>query len=152
MTFWANHLIFFVDQGSELYGFQGQTDVGNPATRTLSQQEIYETRMAESTYPIAPTQYASWNIPGVTNKKIYDWSKYNVNSLNENWKDARVYNVEVQQLDIIPGLNAELGWFRQEIHQINDDPLSQTTPITLTVDTDKCFPMGLRTNLWGRPS
>src|SRR5207237_729233 len=48
---------------------------------------------------------------------------------------ARTYYLDLQQ-ELLPNLNLDLGWFRQELKQFTDLPLSQSNATTLYVDTN----------------
>jgi hypothetical protein len=52
----------------------------------------------------------------LTDKSIYDWTKYNIQGSNYGTQDARTYNVELLQ-ELLPNLNLSLGWFRQELKE-----------------------------------
>jgi hypothetical protein len=82
-----------------------------------------------------PYTYGSYNFPGVTNRSIYDWTKYN--TLQTNWARIRAsnYNLEFEQ-QITPSLYFTGGWFRQDIEELDNYTVNQLQGATLAVDTN----------------
>jgi hypothetical protein len=156
LTFFSTgHIVSFIDQGSYLYTFKGeQSSLAIPgyipATLTGPQTIINQDLMAESTSLPVPSKYAVWQIPGVASKSIYDWSSINMNSLNHAWTTGKTYNLDVQQ-EILPGLNADVAWFRQELQQTSDDPLGQEAASGLYVDPNQYLPNGQTNSHLGQP-
>lgn len=79
--------------------------------------------------------YASYNWAGVTDKSIYDWTKYNTLTTNFAKTRASHYNVEFEQ-QIFRDLFFSAGWFRQDIDEIANYTVNQLTGVTLGVDTN----------------
>ena len=138
----ASHNTMFISQGNvENYYRGSQTGLNItgwvPATNTMtaSQLMVNQERMTLTTNLPNPTNYATWYFPGVTNKSVYDWSTINVNSLNYSRTAARTFNLSLEQ-EILPDLHAQVAWFRQELKQLQDGPLSQANATTLYVDTN----------------
>jgi hypothetical protein len=79
--------------------------------------------------------YGSYQIPGVTNKSIYDWTKYNHLQTNFARLKAANYNLEIEQ-EILPDLFFSAGWFRQDIDSFENYTMNQLTGATIQVDTN----------------
>ncbi|HVW20351.1 MAG TPA: TonB-dependent receptor plug domain-containing protein [Opitutaceae bacterium] len=156
MTFFSGgHIVSFIDQGSYLYTFKGQQTGLNspnfiPTTLTPAQTVANQELMAESTTLPIPSGYAVWQLPGVVSKGIYDWSSINTNSINHAWTSADTYSAELQQ-ELLPNLNLDLGWFRQELHQTSDDPLGQEQANGIYVDENILLPNGQTNAHVGQP-
>ncbi len=156
MTFFSgSHIVSFVNQGSYLYSYKGQQTGLNavgyiPTTLTPAQTLANQELMAQSTNLPTPTNYAVWQLPGVTDKSVYDYTKININSLDHAWTDGHTYNADFQQ-EILPNLNVDFGWFRQEIHQTSDDPLGQSTAAAIQVDNNQYLMNGQANPYLGKP-
>lgn len=149
----------YIDGGSPVLFFQrnpvlfppAQT---NPVTATPTpaslgwalndpRYAIYERYYATSTNYPNPTAtlngrtytYGSWQWAGVTNKSIYDWTKYNHAQTNFGDLRAGNYNVELEQ-QILPNLHFSAGWLRQDIDGIENYTMSQLTGATLQIDAN----------------
>jgi outer membrane receptor protein involved in Fe transport len=156
-----------INQGTVLGTWQGQPSstaqptfpTGIPAAASRSQQDwvLTANRPTFSAFPQVPLQangaalYATWVFPGVTNKAIYDWETVNSSSVNYGTVGAKTYNIEIQQ-EILPNLNLDIGWFRQEIEQVDYYPLGQSNQISsLYVDTNQLMPDGSANPYFGSP-
>jgi outer membrane receptor protein involved in Fe transport len=151
----AGHRTMFIDQGvMENFFNASQTGMSIPGwvptTLTPAQALVNEERLTLSTNLPVPAKYATWAQPGVIDKSIYDWSTINVNSPNNNLTRATTFNVGVNQ-EILPNLHAQVSWFRQELKQIQDAPLSQANATTLYVDTNTNLPNGQANPHLGQP-
>jgi hypothetical protein len=153
----ASHNVMFVDQGNVENFFRGsQTglSIANwvPATAAMTnaQKLVNEERMTLTTNLPNPANYATWYNPGVVSKDIYDWSTININSLDNTSTQATTYNVSVQQ-EILTNLHFQVSWFRQELQQLQDSPLSQASATTLYVDTNQYLPNGVANPHLGQP-
>jgi hypothetical protein len=161
--FSSGHNIMFLDQGTLTNFFKGQPAAGytqgypgsivvpGAATNPLTSAQalVNEERMSESTTLPTPTQYGSWSLPSVVSKNIYDWSTINVNSMGDTVTAGKTYHAELTQ-ELLPNenwgsLNLDLGWYRQEIEQMIDVPVSQANATQIFVDTDTTLP-------WGSPN
>lgn len=80
--------------------------------------------------------YGSYQLPGVTNQSIYDWTKYN--HLQTNFAKVRAsnYNLELEQ-QILPDLFFSAGWLRQDVESVENYTMSQLTGATIQVDTNQ---------------
>ncbi len=80
--------------------------------------------------------YGSYQIPGVTKKSIYDWTKYN--HLQTNFAQVRAanYNLELEQ-QILPNLFFSAGWLRQDVDGFDNYTMNQLTGATVQVDTNQ---------------
>jgi hypothetical protein len=94
--------------------------------------------------------YGSYQLPGVTNKAVYDWTKYNILQANSSRLHASNYNVEFEQM-ITPDLVFSAGWFRQDIDSAENGTISQLTGATLTIDTNVNLPNGTKNPYYGLP-
>lgn len=156
MTFFSSgHIVSFVDQGSYLYTFKGEQTSLNipgfiPSTLTGAQIVANQELMAESTNLPTPAAYATWQIPAVVSKSIYDWSTINTNSLNHAWTAGKTYHADLQQ-EILPNLNLDVAWFRQELHQTSDDPLGQESGNGIYIDENEYLPNGQLNPHVGQP-
>ena len=54
-----------------------------------AQALVNEERFVTSTNLPTPSHYATWYIPSVASKSIYDWSTININSLDNTATTAR---------------------------------------------------------------
>lgn len=170
MTEFSNgHEIMFFNQGSLLYTYRGeQSGFSNttwmPAVSALtpSQYMIYQERLMESTTLPLPylangnPEYAVWQYPSVTSKSIYDWSSINTLSLDNTQTDGKTYYADLQQ-QLLPddfkwgSLNLDVGWFRQELTQLIDAPLSQANAPQIYVDLSEFLPNGQPNPHVGQP-
>lgn len=154
MTFFSSgHILEFIDQGTLQSAYKGSQTAFSvtgwvPATLTSSQALVNEERMTESTSLPLPlnssgiAKYQVWQVPGVVSKDIYDWSSININSIDHTTTSGKTYYADLQQqLFDDPGrwgtLNFDLAWFRQELKQTIDSPLSQASATTMYVDTNE---------------
>jgi outer membrane receptor protein involved in Fe transport len=151
----ASHNVMFIDQGNLENFFRGsQTglDITGwvPTKFTASQALVNEERMTLSTNLPTPSNYATWYLPGVVSKDIYDWSTININSLDNTTTAATTYNLNFQQ-QILSNLTFQASFFRQEIQQTQDAPESQANATTLAVDTNQYMPNGQPNPHVGQP-
>ncbi|MCX6952484.1 MAG: TonB-dependent receptor plug domain-containing protein [Verrucomicrobia bacterium] len=79
--------------------------------------------------------YGSYQIPGVTNKSIYDWTKYNHLQTNFSQLRSANYNLEIEQ-QILPNLFFSAGWMRQDIDGFDNYTMNQLTGATIQIDTN----------------
>jgi outer membrane receptor protein involved in Fe transport len=153
----ATHNIMFVDQGN-LENFFRASQTGYSvagfipalAAMTNAQKLINEQRMTTTTNLPNPAHYQTWYFPGVVSKDIYDWSTINVNSLDNTTTQSTTYNLSLQQ-EILPNLNVQVAWFRQDLKQLQDAPLAQANATTLYVDTNSFLPNGQPNPHVGQP-
>jgi len=124
---------------------------------------IYDREWSSSTltYPVSivsstsyPTvngvPYGYYNAPGVTNRNIYDWTKYNDIQTNFAQLRAANYSFEIDQ-EILPDLFFNFGWFRQDIHGVENNTMGSLTGNTLQVDTNLTLPDGTANRYFGLP-
>lgn len=79
--------------------------------------------------------YGSYQIPGVTKKSIYDWTKYNHLQTNFSQLRSANYNLEVEQ-QLLPDLFFSAGWLRQDIDGFDNYTMNQLTGATIQIDTN----------------
>lgn len=151
----STHNVMFIDQGN-LENFYRAQQTGFsipgwvPTTLTPSQALVNQQRMVITTNLPNPAGYQTWYFPGVTSKSVYDWSTVNINSPNNTSTRALTYNVNLQQ-EILPNLNFQVSWFRQELDQIQDAPLAQANATTIYVDPNTTLPNGQANPHLGQP-
>ena len=80
--------------------------------------------------------YGSYQIPGVTNKSIYDWTKYNHLQTNFSQLRSANYNLEIEQ-QLLPNLFFSAGWLRQDIDGFDNYTMNQLTGATIQIDTNQ---------------
>ncbi len=145
----------FIDQGN-LENFYRATQTGFsvpgwiPAALTPAQALINQQRMTITANLPNPAGYATWYFPGVTNKSVYDWSTININSVNNTQTRAVTYHASLDQ-QILPDLNFQVAWFRQELDQLQDAPLAQANATTIYVDPNTTLPNGAANPHLGQP-
>ncbi|MEY2881481.1 MAG: hypothetical protein RLZZ15_3861, partial [Verrucomicrobiota bacterium] len=83
-----------------------------------------------------PATYGSYQIPGVTNKSIYNWTKYNHLQTNFGHTRAANYNLEIEQ-QLLPNLFFSAGWLRQDVDGVDNYTMNQLTGATIQVDTNQ---------------
>jgi hypothetical protein len=102
-------------------------------------------------YPVIDgVAYAVYNNPAVTNKAIYDWTKYNHAQTNFSRTRASNYNIEIDQ-EILPNLFFNAGWLRQHIDDVSNNTMSQLTGATLSIDTKSTLINGTANPYFGLP-
>lgn len=94
--------------------------------------------------------YGNYQLPGVTDKSIYDWTKKNVVQTNFARTKAANYNLEIEQ-QILPDLFFSAGWLRQDIESIENYTMGQLTGNTISVDTNTKLPDGRTNPYYGLP-
>jgi outer membrane receptor protein involved in Fe transport len=113
---------------------------------------------SSSTGPVNPTAtlngktytYGSYQGAGVTNKSIYDWTKYNTLQANFDQLRAANYNLEIEQ-QILPNLFFNAGWLRQDIDEVSNYTLNSLTGATLRIDTQSKMINGSPNPYFGLP-
>ncbi len=85
--------------------------------------------------------YGSWLNQGVTDKSIYNWEKYSTLAANFSEVTANNFNLEIEQR-ITRDLQAQVGWFRQDISDTSNNTLNSLTGATLRIDTNVNMPDG----------
>ena len=160
MGYASNRLTESFANGQYLYSFQAVQQLGSPnggitpaqvptTPLTAAQQRVFQTQSTQSTnLPIpgagsigAPGGYASWEEPGVVDQNIYNWQD-GPNTLASDFTSskARTYHFDIQQ-EILNSskwgsLNADLGFLRQEFHDVESDIYNNHVPFRLYVDTN----------------
>lgn len=94
--------------------------------------------------------YGNYQLPAVTNKSVYDWTKYNIAQTNFARIRASNYNLELEQ-QILPSLFFSAGWLRQDIEEVDNYTMSQLTGNTIGVDTNSKLPDGRTNAYFGLP-
>jgi len=97
-----------------------------------------------------PATYGAWQYAGVTDKSVYDWTKYNTLQSNFGETKAKTLNLELEQ-EILPNLFFSAGWFRQDISSWENYTISQLTGATLQIDTNKRMQDGTANPYFGLP-
>ena len=91
----------------------------------LSQSSTEIQRLQQSTKPL-------FNISGVTDRSLYDWSSINITSGNQTDKKAKVYNIELTQ-ELLHNFYLSAGWYREDYKA---QVLGYNSPGFLAVDTN----------------
>jgi hypothetical protein len=94
--------------------------------------------------------YGTWNWAGVTNKSIYDWTKYNTVQPNFSKTRASNYNLELEQ-QLLPNLFFSAGWFRQDIEDVTNLGIAQLQGATIGIDTNVNLINGQKNPYFGLP-
>jgi hypothetical protein len=152
----SNHLTEFYANGQFLYSFQPQQTIGSnygglivaqvPTTPlTASQAMVRSMFMTNSGQlpipgvgsPSFAGGYASWTAPGVVDQSIYDAQNGpNIDGTDWTMSRARTYHFDFQQ-NILPNLDLDVAFFRQEFRDTEVDPDNQhNTGNSLLVDTN----------------
>ena len=119
---------------------------------------IFDRNWASSNNPPSPTTvingktytYGSWNWRSVTNKSIYDWTKYNTVQQNFSYLRAGNYNLEAEQ-QILPNLFFSAGWLRQDVDSSENNSVGQLGAPTLQIDPNVNLPDGRANPYFGKP-
>jgi outer membrane receptor protein involved in Fe transport len=157
-----NHML--IDQGAVLGFYQGSPQMSTlsrptPPNLTAAQWDAYRVQWTISGGFVTPTPpastgataYATWYGLAITNPSLYDWTSTNAQSVNYGSMNANTYNVELQQ-QILPGLNLDLGWFRQELSEWDNYPLGQANQaVRFYVDTNTVRVDGTPNPYFGSP-
>ncbi len=167
MTAFGNHFTEMFANGHFLYGFQPQQAIGSnygglvpvqvPTTPLTASQALVRSEFmtASQQLPIpgigtatAPLGgYASYQQPGVVDQSIYNsQTGPNIDGSDYTNSKARTYHADLQQNILSSSkwgsLDADLGFFRQEIHDLEMDQNNQhsnggtSAMNTLMVDTN----------------
>ena len=162
----ANHRTMFISQGNVEYTFNAGEGPGSglnvagwiPAVTAMTNADklLSEERLTLTAGLPAPRNsagafiYATWANTGVTSKSVYDWSNISINSLASTWTKAKTYNIKLEQ-QILKNLYVQLAWFRQDLRQLQDAPLSQANATTMYVDTNQYLLTGQANAHVGQP-
>ena len=153
----TGHNFMFMNQGQMENFYRGQqtgftvTGFVPPVASMTSQQLMLNQEKVTWSVPLpTPTGYQVWQYPSVTSKSIYDWSTVNLNPMAYEHTEAKTYYLDLQQ-ELLPNLNLDVGWFRQELKQFSDSPLSQSNATTIYVDTNQYLLTGQANPHLGQP-
>lgn len=151
----SGHYIMGLDStGTMDYFYKGQQSGYSvqtiPSPMTASQALVNEQEFTESVNLPNPAAYQIWQPPSVTSDGIYNWQTINIDASSRMLTDAKTYYLDFQQ-EILPNLNFDAGWFRQEIWQWQDEPFSQANATTVYVDTNEYLPNGAANPHVGSP-
>ncbi|MDQ8203228.1 TonB-dependent receptor plug domain-containing protein [Pelagicoccus sp. SDUM812003] len=106
-----------------------------------------ETRMMQTIVPWTDEFYpgASTMNPfyptGLINPDVYDWSEVNITAPNFQSLDNKTYNFEFEQ-KLAENLYFSAGWFRQDADSLENNPISNTSPTTVSLDVNMYLPDG----------
>ncbi len=150
---------FFAANGTSGAGTNGATAVPAVTQRTAAQWVLSSISNTQSRTDLTPTPpastganaIASYFTPGITDKSIYDWTKYNYTGSNYSLTTNKTYKIELNQ-QILQGLNLQLGWFRQEMTDWQSRGVGQTNAAsTILVDTNTKLMDGRPNPFFGAP-
>lgn len=127
-------------------------DDDNPISfpRTDAQHLIADRNYARSAFALAPEGVMNWNPPGVTNKDIYDWTKYNTNAMNYGEMEGSTANLEVDYR-ILDNWYIQAGWFKQDLESEDHYTVGQLEAVSLWVDPNVNLPNGEPNPFFGLP-
>jgi hypothetical protein len=152
----SNHFTEFYANGNFLYGFQPQQTIGSnygglvpaqvPTTPLTASQALVRSEFLTNSgalpipgvgTPGAPGGYSSYTVPGVVDQSIYNAQNGpNVDGTDYTQARARTYHFDLQQ-NLLPNLDLDIGFFRQEFRDNEEDPDNQhNTGNALIVDTN----------------
>jgi outer membrane receptor protein involved in Fe transport len=94
--------------------------------------------------------YGSWQWAGITNRSIYDWTRYNTLQANFAKQQARNFNLEIEQR-LLPNLHFSAGWLRQDIDETTNYTINQLQGATVGIDTNQRMPNGAANPYFGLP-
>ncbi|MBI5766264.1 MAG: TonB-dependent receptor plug domain-containing protein [Verrucomicrobia bacterium] len=94
--------------------------------------------------------YGSWQWSGITNKSIYDWTKYNTLQANFGKQKATNYNLEIEQR-LAHNLHFTAGWLRQDIDESTNYTINQLQGATIGIDTNQRMINGAANPYFGLP-
>ena len=97
-----------------------------------------------------PFTYGSYQGAGVTNKAIYDWTKYNALQTNFDRLRAANYNLDIEH-QILPNLFFSAGWLRQDVSEVSNYTLNSLTGATVRIDTNTKLINGSPNPYFGLP-
>ena len=110
------------------------------------------TVVSNQTYPfVNGVAYGAYQNPGVNNKRIYNWTKYNDIQTNFERLRAGNYNFEIEQTIIPDKLFFSGGWLRQDIDSMENNTMGQLTGNTIQVDTNQKLGDGTVNPYFGLP-
>ena len=149
----SGHLTEMYANGQFLYAFQPQQTIGSnygglipaqvPTTPLTASQALVRSEFITNSAqlplpgpgtPGTPTSvingvtsggYATYLQPGVVNNAIYNaQTGMNIDGTDYTQSKARTYHFDLQQ-NILPNLDLDIGFFRQELHDLEMDPDNQ---------------------------
>lgn len=94
--------------------------------------------------------YGSWQWAGITDKSIYDWTRYNTLQPNFGKQRAANYNLEIEQR-LLPNLHFSAGWLRQDIDETSNYTIGQLQGGTIGIDTNTRLVNGAPNPYFGLP-
>jgi hypothetical protein len=161
-TIWVNNgqiTSAWVSSGGSGAGTNGSAAIPVAASRTAQQwvaQNTFMTITTAAPSPLPPastgaTGYTTWYERAMTNTSIYDYTKYNIAGSNYGNQNAKTYHLEFNQR-ILPNLNLQLGWFRQELTQWDHYGVGQANQLErIEVDTNTNLMNGAPNPYFGNP-
>ncbi len=150
---------FYVSVATEGTGVNGSTALPAVTARTAQQwinSSIARTQSAFAQAPIPPastgaTGYAVYYNTAITNKALYDWTKYNFAGSSYGTQTDKNYKVELNQ-EITKGLNLQLGWFRQELFEWDHYDAGEGNDVpAILIDTNTKLMNGTPNPFFGSP-
>ncbi|MBC2605005.1 TonB-dependent receptor plug domain-containing protein [Pelagicoccus albus] len=148
--------------GAYRTGFNIDPTVREPLV--VTSEEIYADPVRSAAFDTAYTQsrlnpsynqlesgalIGSYKWPGVTDTSVYDYTSTNILSMNFGKGDAKTYNLEFEQ-EILPDLNFNAGYFRQDYDSTTNYTVSQLNVATIYVDTNTHYPDGTVNPYYGK--
>ncbi|HWA08636.1 MAG TPA: TonB-dependent receptor plug domain-containing protein, partial [Opitutaceae bacterium] len=150
---------FWVSNAQEGAGVNGATAIPAVTARTAQQwinASIARTQSTNFPTPVPPastgaTGYAVYYNHGITDKSLYDWTKYNFAGASYGTVTDKNYKIELNQ-NIMPGLDLQLGWFRQEMFEWDHYDAGEGNDIpNILIDTNTKLMDGRPNPFFGAP-
>jgi outer membrane receptor protein involved in Fe transport len=151
----GGHMVQGVNPDGTVTQFFKSTQTGftnNPLPTAATPQQLLVSQelLTLSTGAPNPAGYQIWQAPSVHSKDVYDWSTVNIDAMSKSHREAKTYYLDFQQ-ELLPNLNLDLGWFRQEYKSFADQPVSQANATTIYVDTNTKLLNGQPNPNFGQP-
>jgi len=166
------HNVIYVNNGQILWaypssggsgsGTNGSAAIPAAASRTAQQWIVQNestviTTAAPNPLPSASvpgttaTGYTTWYEKAIINPALYNYTKYNIAGSNYGNSNAKTYHLELNQR-LLPNLNLQLGWFRQEMTEWDHYGVGQTNALErIEVDANTNLMNGTPNPYFGDP-
>lgn len=161
LGFDSTRATFTINPDSSYLAYQRQATVFNIYGLTQAQVnadpvlfDVFQRRTTSSALPPTPAAWAlaasNWVAPSISDKRIYNWEKYNITAANYGTMHNGTYNLELEQ-QILSNLFFSAGWFKQDLDTLENYGIAQQGPTTVQIDTNTNLPDGRANPNLGRP-
>jgi outer membrane receptor for ferric coprogen and ferric-rhodotorulic acid len=150
---------FWVPSATTGAGVNGSTAVPSVTARTAAQWVFAGNARTQSRNALSPvppastgaTGYAVYYNTAITDKSLYDWTKYNFAGASYGTQTNKSYKIELNQ-ELARGLNLQLGWFRQELTEWDHYDSGEGNDVpNILVDTNTKLMDGRPNPFYGAP-